>query len=311
MSGSPAKSRRNPYLILILADVLAVFVSSVVLSRGKLADTVIGVLVLLLPVVVMLWLVRVIGGRSPSGRRRRQRSWAHVPAAASVLSEGLPAIRLGGAADDRFERRLAIVRRSARYLLLADILVLIFVVNLSSGNVADTATGLLSLSFAVLVVLSLVSVNTRRVMREITVDANAERVFALVADPQRWVRKGGWLGRYRNVDAEPAASGGFKGRATLTALGIPGQMRWEMLEYQPPRHVVTFAQLKWLGIPSLTLASWSIQPTDGAVRVRYEHESRSLGLSLDPTRPLIHGVTGQAVERRLAQLKAEAESPQA
>jgi uncharacterized protein YndB with AHSA1/START domain len=145
----------------------------------------------------------------------------------------------------------------------------------------------------------------------LAVDASAERVFALVADPQRWVRRGGWLGQYRSVDAEPVASGGFKGTAAFTALGLPGQMRWEMLEYQPPRRVVTFARASWLGIPSLTLASWSLQPTGGAVRVRYEEESRSIGLAVDPTRPLIHGVAGQGVERRLAQLKAEVESLQA
>jgi len=311
MSGSEPRRGRNPYLILILADLLAVFVLSVVLSRGKLADTVIGVLVVLLPILVVLWLVRVIGGRSPSGRRRRQHSPTGAPASNVAPSEGLTAIRLGGAADHRFERRLAIVRRTARYLLLADLLALVFVVNLSSGNVADTATGLITLGLALLVVLSLVSVVTHRVMREITVDASAERVFALVADPQRWVRRGGWLGRYRSVDAEPVASGGFKGTAALTALGLPGQMRWEMLEYHPPRRVVTFARARWLGIPSLTLASWSLEPTDGAVRVRYEQESRTIGLAADPTRPLIHGLTGQAVERRLAQLKAEAESPQA
>ncbi len=295
MNESAQRRRRNPYLILILADVLAVLLVAG-LSRGKVSDTVIGVLVLLLPLLIVLWLVRVI----PIKRR------AVAVSANPPLSEDLPVIRLGGAADRRFERRLAIFRRSARYLLLADVLALVFVVNLSGGNVADAVTGLVLL-LAFLVVVSLVRVDTSRVTREVTVEASSERVFALVADPQFWLRRGGWLGRYRNINAEPAASGGFKGQATLTAFGLPGQMRWEMLEYQPPRRVVTFARLKWLGIPSLTLAIWSLQPIDGGVRLRYEQESRSLGVSLNPARPLTHGVAGQAVERRLAQLKDEAE----
>jgi uncharacterized protein YndB with AHSA1/START domain len=313
MMNGDQKRRRGLYLILIFADVLAIFLVAG-LSRSKATDTVVGVLVLSLPVLIVLWLLRVLRFRgrnvtaessNQAQRRRRQSSWSTSNNPAP--SEGLPAIRLGGAADHRFERRLEVVRRSARYLLIADVLALVLVVNLGTGNAAEAVTGILVIMFAVLVVVSLVHVVTSKVKGEVTVQAGTERVFALVADPQHWLRRGGWLGRYRNVDAVPAASGGFKGQAELTALGLPGHMRWEMLEYQPPRHVVTFARVTWLGIPSLTMASWSLQAADGGVRVRYEQESRSLGVTPNPARPLIHGLFSQAVNRRLAQLKDEAE----
>ncbi len=79
---------------------------------------------------------------------------------------------------------------------------------------------------------------------------------------------------------ETAASGGTKGRATLTALGLPGAMRWETLEYRPPRYVVILARAKWIGIPSLHLAYWSLEPIGGGVRVRLEQEWRQFGLAL-------------------------------
>jgi uncharacterized protein YndB with AHSA1/START domain len=304
MMNGEQKRRRGLYLILIFADLLAIVFVAGLSGRGKVADTVVGVLVLSLPVLIVLWLLRVLPIR---GHQMTAGSTSWPTSANTALSDGLPAIRLGGAADQRFEGRLAVVRRSARFLLIADVLALVFVVNLASGNIADRLTAILFIMFAVLVVLSMVRVVTSRLKGEVTIQVGAERIFALVADPQRWLRRGGWLGRYRNIDAVPTASGGFKGEAQLTALGLPGHMRWEMLEYQPPDRVVNFARTSWLGIPSLTLASWSLQATDGGVRVRYEQESRSLGVTPNPARPLIHSLSSQAVNRRLAQLKAEAE----
>ncbi len=222
-------------------------------------------------------------------------------------------IQLGGAADRRFERRLAVVRRVARYLLLADVLRWVFVFTFDSysqhaaGGPMGPIDMALSYTLPILVVLSLVQVVNGRAGRETTVGADPERVFALLVDPYAWVRRGGtWLGRYRRIDAvETAASGGTKGRAALTALGLPGEMRWEMMEYQPPRSVVTFARTNWIGIPALHLASWSLEPTGAGVRVSLEQEWRRLGLAL--TNALSGRMLGQALDRTLARLKAEAE----
>src|SRR5262249_42720996 len=76
------------------------------------------------------------------------------------------------------------------------------------------------------------------------------------------------------------------------------------LVYQPPHRVVIFARVKWIGIPTLNLASWSLDRTEGGVRVRLEQESRSLGLGLG--RALNGRLTGWAVDRVLARLKADA-----
>jgi len=88
------------------------------------------------------------------------------------------------------------------------------------------------------------------------------------------------------------------------ALRLPGEVNWETLVYQPPHRVVIFARVKWIGIPTLNLASWSLDRTEGGVRVRLEQESRSLGLGLG--RALNGRLTGWAVDRVLARLKADA-----
>jgi len=82
-------------------------------------------------------------------------------------------------------------------------------------------------------------------------------------------------------------------------------MWWEMLEYQPPRRVVIFARTRWIGIPQLNLAIWSLASTDGGVRVRIEQEYRLLGLVL--TSALSDRMLGWAAGRVLARLKTEAE----
>lgn len=222
-------------------------------------------------------------------------------------------IQLGGAADRRFERRLTTVRRIARYLLLANVLAWVFVITLDSfsrpsTSVPDLVFKVLGYTFPILALLSLVRVVTGRVSREVTIDVDPERLFALLADPYAWSRLGGtWLGRCRRIDAvESAASGGMKGRATLTALGLPGTMRWEMLVYEPPRRVMTFARTSWIGIPTLNLASWSLTPIDdNRTRVRFEQEHRNLGLVLAGA--LTGRMLGWAADQMLARLKKEAE----
>lgn len=231
---------------------------------------------------------------------------------AAVVEARRAPIQLGGMADRRFERRLAAVRRAARYLLLADMLGWVFVFTFhtyehASAGVPDPVVNGLGYSLPILALLSLAKVVNGRVSREAIVAADAERVFALLGDPNAWVRLfGAWLGRYRGIDAlETAASGGTKGRAKLTAFGLPGKMRWEMLEYQPPRRVVIFAGARWIGIPQLNLAIWSLTSTDSGVRVRLEQEYRYLGLVLASA--LTDRMLGWAASRNLARLKSEAE----
>jgi hypothetical protein len=297
------KSAKN-FLILIVTALVITFLLAYVRAsgfRGEAADTVIGVLVLLIPLVVVLWLATVIKARFP-----RKAALRPEPA----RSEGSPVIRLGGAADRRFERRLTILRRTARYLLLADVIAVIFVVNLGSGKVADAVTGILVLLMVPLVLLSLVRIVTAKVTRDVTVRSDSERIFGLVVDPHRWIRyySSWWLGQYRKIDAvEPASSGGTKGRATLRALGLPGHLKWEMLIFQPPRRVDIFARASWIGIPQLRLASWSLEPEDGGVKVHHEYEMRQLGLSVLSGRKVVTAMIRLVVDRGLAHLKAEAE----
>jgi uncharacterized protein YndB with AHSA1/START domain len=201
----------------------------------------------------------------------------------------------------------------ARYLLLADVLALIFVVTYSgvsrSGTV-DLVFNVLYYALPFLGVLSLLGIIDRHTSSEVNIGANPERVFALLVDPDAWVRHGGtWLGRYRSIErTETAASGGTKGRALTVSLGLPGEMQWEMLEYEPPRRVVTLARSKWIGlVPAISLASYSLQSTGGGVYVRCELESRNLGLVL--SRSLGSRTLARLTDRMLAQLKSEAEQP--
>jgi hypothetical protein len=220
-------------------------------------------------------------------------------------------VKLGGAADRRFERRFVLVRRAVRFLLLSDVLALIFVVGYNSVSrfgSADVVFNVLYFALPFFVVLSLLGIVDRRVSNEVNIGADPERAFGLLVDPYAWVRRGGsWLGRYRSIDhMETAASGGTKGRALTVSLGLPGEVRWEMLVYEPPRRVITFARSVWIGlVPGLSLASYYLQPTGSGVNVRCEQESRNLGLVLfrsQGTRTL-----ARLTDRMLAQLKAEAE----
>jgi len=128
-------------------------------------------------------------------------------------------LQLGGGADRRFERRLTVVRRVARYFLVADVLAGVFAITYHNPSASIPVPTFYVLGYAlpILVLFSLVRVVTLRVSREVTVDADPERVFALLVDPDAWVRLGGtWLGRYRRINAvSTVASGGTKGRATL------------------------------------------------------------------------------------------------
>lgn len=207
-----------------------------------------------------------------------------------------------------------IVRRVARYLLLADLLSWVFVITVESYSPqsaigpAATVEAALWYTLPILVVLSLVQVVTSRIRRETTVAVGAECVFGLLVDPLAWVRlSGSWLGRYRRIDGvETAASGGTKGQATLTALGLPRVMRWVTLEYRPPHSVVIFARTKWIGIPSLHLANWSLEPTGKDTRVRLDQESRNLGLI--PAGVFSRRMLGRTVDRLLTRLQIEAEA---
>jgi uncharacterized protein YndB with AHSA1/START domain len=155
-------------------------------------------------------------------------------------------VKLGGTADRRFERRFALFRRVARYLLLADVLALVVVGTyngVSRSGTVDLVFNVLYYALPFLVVLSLLGIIDRHASSEVNISANPERVFALLVDPDAWVRHGGtWLGRYRSIErTETAASGGTKGRALTVSLGLPGEVQWEMLEYEPPG-----ASLRWL-----------------------------------------------------------------
>jgi len=235
-----------------------------------------------------------------------------ITSAAAVGEARRTPIQLAGAEIRRFERRLTAFRGVARFMLLANVVAWVSAIafdiythTTSSGP--DAAVFVLGGTLPVLVGLSLISVVTDRVSREATLRAGPERVFALLVDPQAWVRSGGsWLGRYSRIDAvEPAASGGTKGRARLRAVGLPGEAQWEMLEYQPPRRVVTLSWGNWIGIPTIKLASWWLDPTDGSTHVRFEQECHSLGLGLGSA--LSGRPVGWAADRNLARLKAETE----
>ena len=220
-------------------------------------------------------------------------------------------IQLGGAADRRFEHRFVIFRRVARYLLLADLLAFVFLSTFSGldhslGATARLVLILLGDSFLILVIPSLLSIATARVVREATISASPESVFALLVDPEAWVRRGGtWAGRYRSIDSvAQAASGGTKGRATLTALGFRGEMQWEMLEYRPPNRVVIFGRTKLLGIPTLNLAIWSLEQKEGQTHIRIEQEHRALGL-IGLSGAAVSRVLGRGIDRQLADLPGE------
>jgi uncharacterized protein YndB with AHSA1/START domain len=201
----------------------------------------------------------------------------------------------------------------ARYLLLADVLALIFVVTyngVSRSGTVDLVFNVLYYALPFLVVLSLLGIIDRHASSEVNIGANPERVFALLVDPDAWARYGGtWLGRYRSIErTEIAGSGGTKGRALTVSLGLPGEVQWEMLEYEPPRRVVTLARSKWIGlVPAISLASYSLQSTGGGVYVRCELESRNLGLVL--SRSLGSRTLARLTDQMLAQLKSEAEQP--
>jgi hypothetical protein len=244
------KSAKN-FLILIVTALVITFLLTYARGlgfRGKAADTVIGLLVLSIPLLVVLWLATLIRARFRGKTTLRQEP---------ARSDGSPVIRLGGAADLRFERRLMILRRAARYLVVANVITVSLVVNLGSGDVAGAVTGYLILLEVPLVLLSLVRIVTAKVTRDVTIRSDPDRIFGLLVDPQNWIRIfSSWAGRYRAVDAvERAPSGATKGRAAITALGLPGHLVWEMIIFDPPRRVDIFARSKWLGIPQLNLAS--------------------------------------------------------
>jgi uncharacterized protein YndB with AHSA1/START domain len=236
----------------------------------------------------------------------------HTASATAVGEARMTPIQSSGAAVRRFERRLAAFRSVARFLLLANVVAWVSAIAFDAythptASGAATPVFVLGGTFPVLVGLSLIRVVTGKISREATLGADPERVFALLVDPRAWVRSGGgWLARYRSIDAvEPALSGGTKGRVRLTALGLLGEARWEMLEYQPPRRVVTFAWGKLIGIPTISLASWWLEPTDDGTHVRFEQECRNLGLGLGSE--LSRRTARWAADRMLVRLKAEAE----
>lgn len=253
---------------------------------------------------------------APPSTQTETRAAAPGPAA---LREPRPApIQLGGVAGRRTERRVVVVRRLARYALLADLgaaLFLSFWDYYHQRNFDNDPLTRVFLGYpcAGLLLLSLLTVTTSSVSRVMFVNADARGVFALITDPRGWVRQGGsWRGRYRIMDSiEHLASGGTKGHATFSAWGLPGEMTWETLKCDPPRLLVTLTRSRWVvGRSRLRLATSSLESADGGVRVRYRYEFRSLGLAFNKsfsTTRVEAAMVGRVLSRALRQLKAKAE----
>src|SRR5205807_9446945 len=110
----------------------------------------------------------------------------------------------------------------------------------ASNSLANLMLGLAP----VLVILSLMRIAYVQTDNETLVAADPERVFAVLTDPAR--RPPNRIGRvrYRGTPlVEHLPTGGTKGRARMTSpLGVPGKLTWETLEYEPPKHVATFAR---------------------------------------------------------------------
>ena len=215
---------------------------------------------------------------------------------------------------DRFGRHPSTILRLIRYLLLADVLVAIVLFLWDSSTRAFILGPLayqvlFAVPVAPLLVLMLVCVVGTSTSREVFVNVAPERFFALITDPQTSMRHGTFSVRYRGVEEiEPTASGGTKGRFRLSSFGLPAEVTWEMLEYEPPRRVVSLHRTIWIGITIVTsLTNWSLAPTDGGTRVDYESESRRFDLW--PTSAFNRTRLSRATDRALALLKAQAEQP--
>lgn len=218
-------------------------------------------------------------------------------------------IHLGGTAQARFERRFILIRRIARYL--AALTFAGAVVVAVAGTPNWSLIWLLDLAFVSLVVVSLARLTTISVVREITIAAPPHVVFGEIEEPENWGWGGSALGSYREVQVrEELPSGGTRGRLAVRSLGLPSELSWDTLKYEPPARLAIVGRLTRFGIPRLMqLSDWSLRAAGEYTEVGLHLECQFLTWPLLSLRAVAERLTDRTMAALARSIEGQTPTP--
>lgn len=192
-------------------------------------------------------------------------------------------IHLGGTAEARFQKRFTAVRRVAG---LVGVLTFAGAVVGEASHVPTwPVIALILLVCALSVLVSVARLITISTDRNITIAASAQTVFDEIADPEAWGWGGSKLGRYLGVrEREDLPGGGTRGRLAAKSLGLPAELTWDTLKYEPPARLLFVGRVTRFGLPvMIQLSDWSLTEAGDDTEVHYHLECQVLGMPFTPT----------------------------